>query len=105
MVYRAKEVRSGRRVILKSYDSRTLSSSSRRQALERQVLTLRAAQAAAGAGSSGLVALERVVENADGTYLVVQACNGEQGSSRERRAWSVGGSVRMPHGSGACWLV
>lgn len=75
MVYRAREVRTGRRVILKSYDSHWLSNSTRRQALERHVLTLRAAQAAAGHGSS-IVALERVVENNDGTYLVMQACNG-----------------------------
>lgn len=77
MVYRAREVRSGRRVILKAYDSHTLSNSTRRQGLERQVLTLRAAQAAAGP-NCGLVMLERVVENPDGTYLVVQACNGKQ---------------------------
>lgn len=76
MVYRAREVRSGRRVILKSYDSHTLSNSTRKQALERQILTLRAAQTAAGP-CNGLVTLERVVENHDGTYLVVQACNGE----------------------------
>jgi hypothetical protein len=83
MVYRAREVRSGRRVILKAYDSHTLSNSTRKQALERQILTLRAAQAAAGP-SNGLVALERVVENNDGTYLVVQACNGECGLRVDR---------------------
>lgn len=75
MVYRAREVRSGRRVILKAYDAHTLGNSTRKQALERQILTLRAAQTAAGP-SCGLVMLERVVENTDGTYLVVQACNG-----------------------------
>ena len=36
MVYRAREVRSGRRVILKAYDSHTLSNSTRKQALERR---------------------------------------------------------------------
>jgi hypothetical protein len=82
MVYRAREVRSGRRVILKLYDSHSLSNSTRKQTLERQILALRAAQAAAGP-SSGLVMLERVVENQDGTYLVVQACNGEYGDARE----------------------
>jgi hypothetical protein len=75
MVYRAREVRSGRRVILKSYDSHWLANSTRRQALERHVLTLRAAQAAAGR-NCGIVFLERVVENNDATYLVMQACNG-----------------------------
>lgn len=80
MVYRAREVRSGRRVILKAYDSHTLSNSTRKQALERHVLTLRAAQAAVGP-NCGVVLLERVVENTDGTYLVTQACNGACGVS------------------------
>lgn len=99
MVYRAREVRTGRRVILKAYDSHTLSNSTRKQALERHVLTLRAAQATIGP-NGGLVALERVVENSDGTFLVVQACNGEgcipavlqqgSGSSSQQQhsAWS-----------------
>jgi hypothetical protein len=79
MVYRAREVRSGRRVVLKAYDAGRLTPT-KRQNLERQVRCLRAAMCVLGP-QGGAVLLERMVENPAGTYLVLQACNGEELSS------------------------
>lgn len=75
MVYRAREVRTGHRVILKAYDPARLTPN-KRSNLERHVRALKAAVHLLGP-HGGAVALERVVENATGTYLVMQACNGE----------------------------
>jgi hypothetical protein len=75
MVYRAREVRSGRRVVLKAYDAGRLTPTKRTN-LERQVRCLRAAMCVLGP-QGGAVLLERMVENPAGTYLVLQACNGE----------------------------
>lgn len=75
LVYRAREVRSGHRVVLKAYESSRLTPTKRTN-LERHVRCLRAAMCVLGP-QGGAVLLERTVENPAGTYLVLQACNGE----------------------------
>lgn len=75
MIYRAREVRTGQRVILKAYDSARLTPT-KRQNLDRQIRSLKAALCLLGP-QGGAVALERVVENPSGVFLVLQACNGE----------------------------
>lgn len=75
MVYRAREVRTGQRVILKAYDTARLTPT-KRQNLDRQIRTLKSALCLLGP-QGGAVALERVVENLSGVYLVLQACNGK----------------------------
>eukprot|EP00879_Flechtneria_rotunda_P006937 GHRR01007284.1.p1 GENE.GHRR01007284.1~~GHRR01007284.1.p1 ORF type:complete len:612 (+),score=201.29 GHRR01007284.1:621-2456(+) len=74
LVYRAREVRSGQRVVLKAYDTSRLSPA-KRATLDRHICTLRAAMTHVGP-NGGVVALVRVVENPGCTYLVMQACNG-----------------------------
>ncbi|WIA38942.1 hypothetical protein OEZ86_005095 [Tetradesmus obliquus] len=74
LVYRAREVRSGHRVVLKAYESARLTPTKRTN-LERHVRCLRAAMCVLGP-QGGAVLLERTVENLGGTYLVLQACNG-----------------------------
>eukprot|EP00775_Hariotina_reticulata_P009389 gene9389-9552_t len=74
MVYRAREVGSGRRIVLKAYDSLRLTPS-KRTALDRHLRALRAAQNVCGT-QDGVVVLERVVQDPSGMYLVMQACNG-----------------------------
>jgi hypothetical protein len=74
MVYRAREVGSGRRIVLKAYDSLRLTPS-KRTALDRHLRALRAAQSVCGT-QDGVVVLERVVQDSSGMFLVMQACNG-----------------------------
>lgn len=74
LVYCAREVRSGHRVVLKAYESARLTPTKRTN-LERHVRCLRAAMCVLGP-QGGAVLLERTVENPGGTYLVLQACNG-----------------------------
>lgn len=75
MIYRAREVRTGNRVILKAFDTARLTPT-KRQNLDRQIRALKAAVYVLGP-QGGVVALERVVENPSGVFLVQQSCNGE----------------------------
>ncbi|KAF6255634.1 kinase-like domain-containing protein [Scenedesmus sp. NREL 46B-D3] len=74
LVYRAREVRSGHRVVLKAYDAARLTATKRAN-LERHVRCMRAAMSVLGP-QGGAVLLERLVESPAGSYLVLQACNG-----------------------------
>lgn len=76
MVYRARELHTGHRVIIKAYPA-AQTNSTKRSNIERQIRALKAAMAIEGP-QGGVVALERVLENAAGTFLVMQACNGGQ---------------------------
>ncbi|GBF90109.1 hypothetical protein Rsub_02817 [Raphidocelis subcapitata] len=70
MIYRGRERRSRRRIVLKAYP-RAQRNPTRAAALEREQDMLRAA-----GGHPGIVAMERVLEAPDATYLVLEAGTG-----------------------------
>jgi len=70
MIYRGRDRRSRRRVVLKAY-MRAQRNPTRAAALEREQDMLRVAGT-----HPGVVGLERVLENSDATYLVLEAGTG-----------------------------
>lgn len=75
MVYRAREIYTSRRVVIKAYPAAQLTPH-KCSNLDRHIRALKGAMALLRP-QGGVVGLERVLENSEGTFLVLQACNGE----------------------------
>lgn len=74
MIYRAREIHTGRRVVIKAYPAAQMTPP-KRSNLDRHIRALKGAMALLGP-QGGVVGLERVLENSEGLFLVLQACNG-----------------------------
>ena len=84
MVYRARERKSRTRVVLKLYANATLNSQ-RKEAVEREARLHKLL-----GQHPGVVHMSRCIHSTDGTYLAMEACNGEWGRIEEDKCCCVG---------------